>query len=194
MEETTNQLETEQNQDGESWFDSLPEDAKKEIKKLRKENADTRKKVGIEEKDAKIEELSRALKDIEKKELSEKQQFKQLYEKTKSELEIELLTKKELLDKAKKYEEIYENERQELLNLLPADMQEAFSTADKKQLQILLQNLNKSENSVGSKNTGKKVYDLDNMTIDEELRLMQDEPELFSKLKEQQFDKKRKGL
>jgi len=177
----------------ESWLSTLPVEAQTEIKKLREENAKTRKKVGLEDKENEIAELKAKLKDKENKALEEKQQFRELYELTKKE-------KSELENSHKSIQSEYEimkaereAEREALLAKLPDDMKSEFANSTKKQLQILLAQLTKSENSIGAKTAGNELIDLDAMSLEEQLKMNRENPEQYTKLKTQQFEKRRKG-
>jgi len=180
--------------DAGSWLDKLPVEAKNEILKLREENAKTRKKVGLDEKEAEIEELKRKIKEKESKDLEEKQQFKELYETTKKEKsELEKLHKG-ITEKYQSLEAEYETERVSLLDKLPDDMKSEFSNSSKRQLQILLSQLTKSGNSPGTKKPGIETMDIESMSLEEQLKLNAENPELFNQLKTKQLRNRRIGV
>jgi tRNA A37 N6-isopentenylltransferase MiaA len=172
-------------------FENLDAKTQTYIKKLREEARTNRE--NSEKLAADLAAITKAEKEKVEKDLVETNKFKELYEnekKSKSELEKQ---SKEAFEKAKMLEEIYELERKDLLDKLPDELRTEFANSSKKQLGILLAQIEKSTASPGAKNNAKGVIDVMALPDGEWDKLQSDDPALYSKLKLEKLQKKRKG-
>ncbi len=193
----------------ESWMDSLPPEAKEEIRKARSEAARWRVLARKTGKEQLIDELEALKKEINERDSDEGKtpavqaepetrqkegaDYKTLYETAEKEIAGMEAKHNEELAKLKAVAEEYEAERAEMVQLLPGEMRDAFRDSSRKQLQILLGVVGRAAGSPGAKNGARYEQDIEAMSLDEQLRLNAENPELFNQLKAKQFQKKRQG-